>query len=188
MAPGVVTGDTKSASKSSASATPAAPTASGQPRAVGATPRAVVRISARITMPVSTPVPIGAALAIFIWRRSAISSGVSSWLASTPPRAVICSCWRTARSHLAWPCTSIIASWHCGETFVRSTAPASAWLKLRTVVSWLPASPTAPSSSAPPITKTGAPKNQPSASLRVMTSPPALPPSTGGAFDGFSSA
>ena len=60
--------------------------------------------------------------------------------------------------------------------------------KDETTMDWFPTMPRLPNKTDPTTSKTGAPKNQVNASLRVIGSPVLSPIGTAGAFDGFSNA
>ena len=69
--------------------------------------------------------PLGAAAESLAARAAFSSSSFSRWLGVAPPEALICCCCSIAASQAAWPCRSIIAAWHWGDTLVRSEALAA---------------------------------------------------------------
>ena len=73
---------------------------------------------------------------------------------------------RRRASQASCPCSSIIASRHCGETFVRRLAASPASVKAPTATDCDPIAPTAPSAMAPTTIAAGTPRNQMSASSR----------------------
>ena len=148
-------------------------------------PRAVVSTSAKRSSSTAIPLPMGAVAASLSCRAVSRSSALSSRLSATPPAASIAACCATAASQASCPCRSIIALAQSSGTVVRSDAVWPASEKLPTVTSWLPINPIWPAISSPPISTTGAPRNQVTASARVITSALAEPSSTGGALDGF---